>query len=432
MIHQEFVTYLKENTGFQRFKKAWIQQYKKLGRLGGSITLTKPSEIEKEAIGGFVGTSYRNNDDIRVSYTRWQKAIESSKFEGSDFLQVLELYEGTEILTNKELRQQKTHQEQCAFNQLLSTFKNTKVEEWLVYILYERNKSYTKIKQMIHDKQVEKLHFILKGINELPLWNEKSENFAIFATRISGDPHFFDKGNQALLLYESILFFKNMDEEERTLEEKNKIYYDAGLLKDDLSNNCMLCHINALDYNDTIHEAWNGFYKHYEPWIVNLYNMQQIKKIMNGIKVVFIVENPSVFKSLCLAAKQLNIEKSGFICTNGQLNLCAFILLDFINKSDIKMYYAGDFDPEGLLIADKLKRRYAENLVLWHYSESDYKNSLSIKQADERRLAMLGKCESADLQVIKDCILKTTNCGYQEALIDCYRKDVENMETYYK
>lgn len=78
--------------------------------------MTKLSEIEKEAIGGFMGTSYRNDDDIRVSYTKWQRAIESSKFEGSDFLQVLELYEGTEILTNKELRQQKTHQEQCTFD----------------------------------------------------------------------------------------------------------------------------------------------------------------------------------------------------------------------------------------------------------------------------------------------------------------------------
>lgn len=36
---------------------------------------------------------------------------------------------------------------------------------------------------------------------------------------------------------------------------------------------------------------------------------------------------------------------------------------------DTVFWYAGDFDPEGLLIAQKLKLRYGERLNLWMYKK---------------------------------------------------------------
>ena len=38
------------------------------------------------------------------------------------------------------------------------------------------------------------------------------------------------------------------------------------------------------------------------------------------------------------------------------------MLLDLFDKN-ITFSYAGDFDPEGLLIAEKLKKRYGERLL---------------------------------------------------------------------
>ena len=127
----------------------------------------------------------------------------------------------------------------------------------------------------------------------------------------------------------------------------------------------MIAHLNAEGRDGKVHEAWKGFFDRYEAWTVSLYNLQQIHNISDAIKAVYIVENPSVFRSLFLEGKRLGKEQIGFVCTNGQLNLCGYVLLDLIQKSNIPMYYAGDFDPEGILIADRLKQRYKDDLHLW-------------------------------------------------------------------
>lgn len=424
MIEEALYEYLKTTAGFERVMQGWIQQYKKLGRLGGRITVPKPNETEKAAIGGFMGIDYRKAQELNITYINWSRAIANSRFEGCDFLEVLKLYVGKKIQTNEEYRKQKTEDEKREFHSLCKTFENTKVEQWLQYLIEKRNKSYSKIKQLLQEGKKEELITILDAINHLPFWNGTKENIAIFATHRSGDPHFFDTGSKALLLYESILFFKDIEDIERTLEERNKIYYDAGLLKDDLSNNCMLCHINGIQSDGLTHPAWNGFYENYEPWIVSLYNLQQIQRLHVSLHKVFIVENPSIFRLLCSKAKEFALQHCGFICTNGQLNVCAFILLDMLEKEHIAMYYAGDFDPEGLLIADKLKKRYPQ-LHLWHYEQSDYKASISNKKADSRRLAMLEKCENTQIIKMIECMAPYTYCGYQEALIAYYIEDLK-------
>ena len=44
---------------------------------------------------------------------------------------------------------------------------------------------------------------------------------------------------------------------------------------------------------------------------------------------------------------------------NGQLRFSAFVLLDQLSRTS-DLFYSGDHDPEGLLIAQKLKLRYKE------------------------------------------------------------------------
>ena len=43
---------------------------------------------------------------------------------------------------------------------------------------------------------------------------------------------------------------------------------------------------------------------------------------------------------------------------NGQPRLSSLLLLDLFAKAKMEVWYAGDFDPEGLLIAQKLKQYY--------------------------------------------------------------------------
>ena len=78
---------------------------------------------------------------------------------------------------------------------------------------------------------------------------------------------------------------------------------------------------------------------------------------------VYVVENPAVFSVLIRKYPERTV-----ICGNGQLRLAVLVLMDKFS-CDTVFWYAGDFDPEGLLIAQKLKLRYGERLNLWMYKK---------------------------------------------------------------
>ena len=113
--------------------------------------------------------------------------------------------------------------------------------------------------------------------------------------------------------------------------------------------------------------------------MLTLYTLSRLKEVY-GEKEIYILENPSVFSWLC----QQYPDKS-FVCTNGQLRFSAFVLLDQLSRTS-DLFYSGDHDPEGLLIAQKLKLRYKEQLTLWNYSIDLYEQNLSDVTLNERRL----------------------------------------------
>jgi len=90
-----------------------------------------------------------------------------------------------------------------------------------------------------------------------------------------------------------------------------------------------------------------------------------------------------------------------------------YISLNKLVEANIVLYYSGDFDPEGIQIADKLKQRYKENIILWHYDEGSYKTCISKKKISERRLSMLDKINNHDLAHISFFIKQEKRSNYQ-------------------
>ncbi|MEG0995110.1 MAG: DUF2399 domain-containing protein, partial [Bacilli bacterium] len=75
---------------------------------------------------------------------------------------------------------------------------------------------------------------------------------------------------------------------------------------------------------------------------------------------VFIFENPSILNALL----QLNVDAS-VIITSGNPNFVIYEIIEKLILSGNHLYYNGDFDPEGLLIAYKLKEKYYDQLTLF-------------------------------------------------------------------
>lgn len=80
--------------------------------------------------------------------------------------------------------------------------------------------------------------------------------------------------------------------------------------------------------------------------------LSQLETFERDCATVYLIENPAVFSYL-----MSKCPRQSFLCTTGQLKLASYVAMDLFPE-DYIFYYAGDFDPEGLQIAQGLKRRY--------------------------------------------------------------------------
>ena len=93
------------------------------------------------------------------------------------------------------------------------------------------------------------------------------------------------------------------------------------------------------------------------------------------------------------------------VVSGGFINLSVYLLLDKLVDSGSNLYYNGDFDPEGLLIAQKLKEKYQDKLELICYDEMDYQNCISKKKISSVRLSKLSKVNVDELFGIKELLV---------------------------
>ena len=91
------------------------------------------------------------------------------------------------------------------------------------------------------------------------------------------------------------------------------------------------------------------------------------------------------------------------------MNLAVLVLMDKLAEHH-SFYYAGDFEPERLLIAQRLKLRYKDRLFLWNYRKDLYEKYHSTVEMSSERLKKLENIKTEELQEIKE-ILKRKKGG---------------------
>ena len=109
------------------------------------------------------------------------------------------------------------------------------------------------------------------------------------------------------------------------------------------------------------------------------------------------------------------------MCGNGQIRLAALVLMDLFDK-EICFYYAGDYDPEGLQIAQKLKERYGDRLRLWKYHGEFYRKYQSEMEISEKSLKQLDHIVLPELQEISQLMRQQKKAVYQENMLEEYLK----------
>lgn len=428
---EKCIKYFQSKQGFERLFMGIREKYISLSHFGGMVKLTNLTAVEKDALEGFFRKPYQKNKTICISMEQFQKALSETRFAHLSFEEIIEGYFNESL----ESRREQKHREEQQWNQFLDKveepFTDTVSLQWFRTMREKGGTCITYLKQLYQENQellLDMLILTMKGADAFPVWKGEQKRLDIFAAEVTGDPHYFDFGTKAhkILFYfiEAYLEEHPIDQsvwelgqKQYEVEQRMERMFHVGLLSDEISNRSVAYGIHLRKCSGKLHEGIEGFLVEKEPVTVMLYQLRDVAEAYGESKVVCVFENPSVFTEF---VRKFREEKITAVCTSGQLMFTSLLLLDLLVKGGCVLYYSGDFDPEGLQIADKLKGRYGDKLVLWHYTGCDYEKAKSDKAISVRSLAKLDRIQAKELMEVVELVKREKVAGYQEGLIREY------------
>ena len=420
------IEYFKAHPGFRRVFLQIMDKYRSLGTTGGIINLDKLTREEKEALSGLLKKDYYSKKNASIKVDKITSALETTKFQGVNFEDVLRGYFDGNLISKKEEREHYQVERESFYNSLMLQFQGTRASDWIKHVHHSRSNAYLLINKKYEENRTQlfkNLIHVCNALNTLPMNRNDVIRLALFASKITKNPHCFDCGTECekLLIY-GIAYLLN-EPVPQNAENKAELLYSAGIIQDEISNFTICSGLRAYR-KDVEREGWAGFYKSEEPILASLYNLSSVDSIVPTWGKVFVFENPTVFTEVLRETCSL---KPSLVCTYGQLKLSSLILLDRLALNADFIFYSGDFDPEGLTIADKLKGRYGDKLVLWRYSSEDYFRAISNERINEVRLKKLTSLKCKDLKLIAQAIFEEKWAAYQELIIDEYVYDIKKI-----
>ena len=414
------------------YKKIFLEvysKYKKYGKITGSFTLKATTTEERQILFNFDSKVLTEGKaKIKCSTVR---DLFNRKLKEYSFEELLVKVVGKELKTNKEVKDEEKEQEEKFYDDILKASDDGVGKQWFIEILDKKKYGYNiivrKYKSEIRNlKELKrKIILIINSLNKLPYLNNEYENIAVFSAVNTKDSHFFDSDKfTGRLFIKAISFILNKDEP-KDINEINELYYEVGILKDEISNHTTIYGLNAFNRDNSEVKAVNSFNLWKEPLQISISNLLKIDYLEAINNTVFIFENPAVFHKIL----KVNGDNISLICTSGQLNLSSYILLNKIRNLK-NIYYAGDFDPEGLMIAYKIKKRYKDKVKFLNYTRESYINTMSNNIIEEKSMSQLNKINCSELDEVINELRINKRAAYQELLIDEYLDLIKKVINY--
>ncbi len=401
----EYSKYFKDKNGYDRFIKKLYQKYQSLGKFIGTIKLDNLNAEEAYALSQLFGENYKSGDDIKLSIRQFLKIMDRSKFKNFDIATLVQEYLNVPLLTNKELKSNLINKEDKFYQELVQDdLKLKKIinrDNLFIHQRYIKNKDSLK-KDLIN---------VINLINNLP---KERTMISLFSATYTKNPHYLDLDTNTSNLFINFLSCLDNIDYPNTREDKIKLLYKHNIEMDNLSNYVLT--YNLLSSRESINELSK------ETLILNIKNILNTSLFDSKLKKVFVFENPSILTKIL----SLNIDVS-VIISGGFPNNAVYLLIDKLIENGNKIYYNGDFDPEGLIIAYKLKNKYQDKLQLFCYDKIDYERCKSNNFISNSRLNKMEKIDDDNLNIIKNLLLENKLAAFQEnndRIID-YLKNID-------
>ena len=419
-IKKECLAYFGQSPVWKKVLRGFREKYSSYGRFGGKVVLKNLKSQDIEELEGFFGKSFHGQKSVTVSAEKFRQALEVSRYKNMTPEWLLENFFEEPLLGKQEqklLRQQEKERIWENFRKSYEGMPIETVEESLKNIVKDsENRELTEWERL--------LRLGAEMYNHLPYRQNEKLYLAVFAAMLTGNPHAFDNGTADGNFLSQII---QMDMESRSIKieaseifpayKRQKSYLMAGIMLDDISNYAMLYQVQAVKKDGSIHQGMAGFAREQHIVQVPLAVISEWELLCCSQDEIYIVENPSVFAVLCGKEKEKNTRRA-YMCMNGQPRLAGLMVLELLAKSGTKVYYAGDLDPEGILIAQKLSRYYKGEFHYWHMETEDYKKCKSEEVISPKRMKILERITDDRLKPVVERIKAYGTAGYQEMLME--------------
>lgn len=419
-IKKECLTYFHQSPVWKKVLKGFRDKYSSYGRFGGKVVLKNLKSQDIEELEGFFGKSFHGQKSVTVSAEKFRQALRASRYKDIPPECLLENFFGEPLLGKQEQKLLRIREKEKIWQKFLEDYEGTVIKS-----------AAELLRNIVKDSDSQELaewdHALRLGAeiyNHLPYRQRDKLYLAVFAAMLTGNPHAFDNGTAAgNFLYQMI----QMDLEIRKIKiefseifsayKRQKSYLMAGIVLDDISNYAMLYQVEAVKKDGNLHKGMEGFVSEQHIVQVPLAVITEWESLYCPQDEIYIVENPSVFAVLCGKEKAGNVRRA-YMCMNGQPRLAGLMVLDLFAKSGIRVYYAGDLDPEGILIAQKLSQYYKGEFHYWHMETADYEKCRSEEVISPKRMKILERITDERLKPVVDRIEEYGTAGYQEMLVE--------------
>ena len=420
IIKKECLEYFHQSPVWKKVLKGFRKKYSSYGRFGGKVVLKNLKSQDIEELEGFFGKSFHGQKSVTVSAEKFRQALEASRYKTITPECLLENFFEEPLRGKQEQKLLREREKEKIWQKFLNDYKGTAIE-----------RAAELLRNIVKDSDSQELaewdrtmRLGSEMYNHLPYRQDNKLYLAVFAAMLTGNPHAFDNGTVAgNFLYQMI----QMDLEIRKIKiefseifpayKRQKSYLMAGIMLDDISNYAMLYQVQAVKKDGNLHKGMEGFASEQHIVQVPLAVIAEWESLHCPQDEIYIVENPSVFAVLCGKEKTRNARRA-YMCMNGQPRLAGLMVLDLFEKSGIRVYYAGDLDPEGILIAQKLSQYYKGEFHYWHMETADYEKCRSEEVISPKRMKILERITDGRLKPVVDRIEEYGTAGYQEMLVE--------------
>ncbi len=414
------INYYKNSSAYRKMCKDLMMKYKRYGRLTGRISLKDYTDKQKVKIADFVGESVADlgskND---VSVAKIKSAHLDTKYGDYDLAYLASEVTGIGLSVDsdgskppKEAIKETIRDE---IRQLLSAVRPDVLDEIMDKIYYEN-----KYKEI----SLGDIYFLGNAIEKI---NQREGQFdgvnfdnyiylAVFAAEITANPYEFDEGTVLgdWLFRILALTYGDKPAGMSYMEYRDKVFEHYGILLDDIFHFLSVNHMLARS-NGEVNSVWSASCRNQVSWKAPLKHILKMDLIYPELgDALILVENASVFYILSAMFNSLPI-----VCFHGKLRKSIWTFMDKLSK-DAKVYYAGDFDPEGLKMADDLKQAYGDMIDLSLMRMKYYEGSKPRTKIKPANLDILDKIRDEKLKEVAEAIKDTKLVGHQYNLIEMY------------